>query len=110
MTIMKNLSNFIHFDGNSFTGNLASLAYDINITGQRVSSSNEKAPIYRVFAKSPAGRDIEIGGIWENQRQDGTGTYKSLIVNTGHSKLRANLGRFPGQDDENLMAVIPWND
>ena len=23
--------------------------------------------------------------------------------------LKANLGRFPGQDDEDLMAVIPWD-
>jgi uncharacterized protein (DUF736 family) len=103
----KNLSNFIHFTKDSFTGNLASLSYDIDIFGEKLNRSNDKAPLWRIKARSPAGREIEIGGIWENQRQDGTGTYLSLKVNTGHSILRANLGRFPGQEDEDLVAVIP---
>ena len=33
-----------------------------------------------------------------------------MSVNTGHAKLNANLGRYPGQDDEMLMAIIPWRD
>jgi len=106
---MKDLSNFIHFTGDSFTGNLASLSFDIDIFGEKLARTNDKAPLWRIKARTPKGRMIEIGGIWENQRQDGTGNYLSLSVNTGHSKFRANLGRFPGQDDEELMAVIAWD-
>lgn len=49
-----------------------------------------------------------IGGIWKKQNQNG-GDYFTLSVNTGYGRLNANLGRYPGQDDDALMAVIPWD-
>ncbi|MBP2449784.1 hypothetical protein [Rhizobium leguminosarum] len=46
--------------------------------------------------------------MWQRKKQSG-GDYYSLSINTGHGRLNANLGRYPGQDDEDLMAVIPWD-
>lgn len=107
-TAMTDLVNFIRFnEDNSLSGNIASLAYDIDILGEAFESTNAKAPVYRLFTRSPRGRRVEIGGIWKRQNQNG-GTYLTLAVNTGHGTLNANLGRYPGQDDEELMAVIPW--
>ncbi|WLS01145.1 DUF736 family protein [Shinella sumterensis] len=106
---MTELTNFIRFnEDGTFTGNIASIAYDIDITGTAFTSTNKDAPVYRVFGKSPLGRKIDLGGIWRKKNQSG-GEYLSLSVNTGHTRLNANLGRFPGQDDEDLMAVIPWD-
>ncbi|WP_312367047.1 DUF736 family protein [Ensifer sp.] len=105
---MTDLVNFIRFNGKKITGNIASVAFDLDITGEAYESTNEKAPAFRLFAKSPRGRNIDIGGIWEKTNQEG-GKYYSLSVNTGYGKLNANLGRYPGQDDEDLMAVIPWS-
>ena len=105
---MTDLVNFIRInEDNRLSGNIASLAYDIDIFGEAFESTNAKAPVYRLFARSPRGRRVEIGGIWKRQNQNG-GTYFTLAVNTGHGTLNANLGRYPGQDDEELMAVIPW--
>ena len=105
---MTDLANFIRInDDKSISGNIASISYDLDIAGEPYASSNAKAPVYRLFAKSPRGRRIEIGGIWRKKNLNG-GDYLSLSVNTGHGRLNANLGRFPGQDDEDLMAVIPW--
>lgn len=106
---MTDLVNFIRFnEDKTLSGNIASLAYDIDIVGQEYDSTNAKAPVYRLFAKTPRGRRVEIGGIWKRQNQS-SGTYFNLAVNTGHGTLNANLGRYPGQDDESLMAVIAWN-
>lgn len=106
---MTDLVNFIRFEENGkLAGNIASMAYDLDIFGEAYQSTNPKAPVYRLFAKSPRGRRVEIGGIWEKENQNG-GKYFSLSVSTGYGKLNANLGRFPGQDDEDLMAVIPWD-
>ena len=104
------LTNYIQFveGGARLRGNLASIAYDFDVSGETFASSNPKAPIYRLFAKSPKGKPVEIGGIWKKQNQSG-GDYFTLAVNTGYGKLNANLGRYPGQDDEDLMAVIPWD-
>ncbi|ANH08752.1 UNVERIFIED_ORG: DUF736 domain-containing protein (plasmid) [Roseateles sp. XES5] len=106
---MTELANFIRInEDNTISGNIASISYDLDITGEAFTSTNAKAPVYRLFAKSPRGRRIEVGGIWQKKNQTG-GDYLSLSVNTGHGRLNANLGRFPGQDDEDLMAVIPWD-
>lgn len=105
---MADLVNFIKIDGDKITGNIASLSYDLDVTGEAIASDNPKAPVFRLFGKTPRGRRIEIGGIWKKKNQNG-GDYYTLSVNTGFAKLNANLGRYPGQDDDSLMAVIPWD-
>lgn len=100
------LTNFIQIDGNKISGNIATISFDIDVTGEPVNSDNEKAPKYRLFAKSPRGRNVEVGGIWERLNADNK-PYLSLSLNTGHNRWYANLGRYPGQDDETVMAVIP---
>ncbi|RWG87171.1 DUF736 family protein [Mesorhizobium sp.] len=102
---MADLVNFIKIDGDKVTGNIASLSYDLDVTGEAIASNNPKAPVFRLFGKTPRGRRIEIGGIWKKKNQNG-GAYYTLSVNTGFAKLNANLGRYPGQDDESLLAVI----
>ena len=105
---MNTLVNYIKIDGDKVAGNIATITFDIDLTGEAVQSENPKAPLFRLYAKSPRNRQIEIGGIWKKKnRQDAD--YYTLSVNTGFAKLNANLGRFPGQDDESLMAVIPWD-
>lgn len=103
---MTDLVNFIRFNDNgTLSANIASIAYDLS--GEEFESTNAKAPAYRLFAMSPRGKRVEIGGIWKKQNKNG-GDYFTLNVNTGYGKLNANLGRYPGQDDA-LMAVIPWD-
>jgi len=105
---MSDLVNFIRFTETGLLGNIASMAYDIDLTGEEITSTNPKAPAYRLLARTPRGRSVEIGGIWKKTNQTG-GDYYTISVNTGYGRLNANLGRFPGQDDEDLMAVIPWD-
>ena len=106
---MSDLLNFIRIaKNNAITGNIASPTYDFDLTGEPVNSENPKAPAYKLFTKTPRGRNCEIGGIWRKKNQSG-GEYFTLSVNIGHSRLNANLGRYPGQDDDDLMAIIPWD-
>ena len=81
------LTNHIKIDGDKLAGNCATMSFDVDLTGDGFHSDNEKAPVFRLYAMSPRGRRIEAGGIW-------SGWY-------------ANLGRYPGQDDDSLYAVIP---
>ena len=100
------LTNFVKIDGDSLTGNVATLSFDIDLTGESVESDNDKAPVFRLFAMSPRGRRIDVGGIWQRRNAEGK-PYYTLTLNTGHSRWYANLGRYPGQDDDSLYAVIP---
>lgn len=105
---MTDLVNFIQFNNGKLTGNIATLSFDIDLTGEALHSENPKAPVFRLFGKTPRNRRIEVGAVWkkQNRKQD---DYFTLTVNTGHGKINANLGRYPGQDDDALMAVIPWD-
>ena len=102
----EQLTNFVTIDGDSLKGNVATLAFDIDITGKRHDSENENAPVFKLFANSPRGKKIDIGGIWERTNNEGN-TYLALTISTGYCKWYANLGRWPGQDDKTLYSVIP---
>ncbi|WP_420337184.1 DUF736 domain-containing protein [Roseibium sp.] len=101
-----NLTNYIQFAGDKLTGNIATLSFDVDVSGEAFHSDNDKAPKFQLYAKSPAGRRIQIGGIWERANAKGD-PFFTLTINTGHSKFYANLGLYPGQDDDTLQAVIP---
>ncbi|MDX0371912.1 DUF736 family protein [Sinorhizobium meliloti] len=105
-----NITNYIQFDGDNLdtakgAGLISTIDRDMDIKVVPFDSDNEKAPTHRVYAKSPRGHDIEVGGIWKKANQDGKPYYTLSI-----RKLRynANLGRFPGQDDASLQAIIEW--
>ncbi|NTG38883.1 DUF736 domain-containing protein [Agrobacterium rhizogenes] len=104
------LTNYVQFadDRKTLKGNIASISYDVDIAGEAYTSDNPKAPAYRLFAESPLGRRLEIGGVWKKRNQSG-GNYFTLTFNTGYGKLNANLDRYPGHDDAELLAVIPWD-
>ncbi|AGA08733.1 DUF736 family protein [Sinorhizobium meliloti] len=105
-----NITNYIQFDGDNLdtakgAGLISTIDRDMDIKVVPFESDNDKAPTHRVYAKSPRGHDIEVGGIWKKENQDGKPYYTLSI-----RKLRynANLGRFPGQDDASLQAIIEW--
>lgn len=108
---MTDLVNFIRFNDNgTLSGNIASIAYDLDISGEEFESTNAKAPAYRLFAKSPRGKRVEISGIWKKQNQNG-GDYFTVTVNIGYGRLNANLGLPAGvvasPDSGSKAAVSP---
>ncbi|MBV7518941.1 DUF736 family protein [Ensifer sp. ENS12] len=106
-----NVTNYIQFEGDNLetakgTGLISTIDRDMDITVVPFGSDNDKAPTHRVYAKSPRGHNIEVGGVWKKENQEGKPYYTLSI-----RKLRynANLGRFPGQDDASLQAIIEWD-
>ncbi|TCN35436.1 uncharacterized protein (DUF736 family) [Shinella granuli] len=91
------------FAGSSALGSTIDRDLDIKVTP--FDSTNEKAPTHRVYAKSPRGYDIEVGGIWKKTSGEGKPYYTLSIKRLG---FNANLGRYPGQDDLALQAIIEW--
>lgn len=107
---MKNLTNFIQFDADTIdtasgSGLISTIDRDLDIKVTPFDSSNEKAPTHRVYAKSPRGHDIEVGGIWKKLSAEKKPYYTISIKRLG---FNANLGRFSGQDDPTLQAIIEW--
>jgi uncharacterized protein (DUF736 family) len=106
-----NITNYIQFEGDDLvtakgTGLISTIDRDMDIKVVPFDSDNEKAPTHRVYAKSPRGHDIEVGGIWKKDNQEGKPYYTLSIRRL---RYNANLGRFPGQDDASLQAIIEWD-
>lgn len=109
---MNNVTNFIKFDCETIetsagAGRISTLTHDLEITVLPVTNpKSDKTPSHRIYAKSPAGYDIQVGGIWKNVSQQ---KKEYFTLNVKDIEFRANLGRFPDQDDESLQAVIGWD-
>lgn len=108
----KKITNFIQFENDTIEGSLgqgriSTLSHDIEIRAVPFISENEKAPTHRLFGKSPAGFELEVGAIWQGRNNRGGTKYTLFIKQIG---LNANLGRYAGQDDDSLQAIIPWEE
>lgn len=104
-------TNFIQFDTDDLdaakgNGLISTIDRDLDIHVVPFDSSNQKAPTHRVYAKSPRGYDIEVGGIWKKTSEAKKPYYTLSIKRLG---FNANLGRYPGQDDPTLQAIIEWD-
>lgn len=104
-------TNCIHFDGSDIenakgSGPISTLAFDIDITVEPISSDNPMAPPHRVLGRSPRGRLVECGGIWKKQNRDTGADYFTMSIRD--FGFNANLGKAANQDDGKLQAVIPW--
>ncbi|OYR17622.1 DUF736 family protein [Brucella thiophenivorans] len=109
---MNNLTNFIKFNNDDIetsegTGRISTLTKDLSIKAVPVTAAkSDKTPTHRIYAKSPAGFDIQVGAIWKNMsKQD----KEYFTLNIKAIEYRANLGRYPEQDDESLQAIIEWD-
>jgi uncharacterized protein (DUF736 family) len=104
---MTELTNFIRFnEDGTLSGNIAALDFDINVTGEKLGQNKEDGPVYRLFGYSPHGRKVEIGGVWRQTNKRGQG-YFQLTAHTPNRVFRANLGLYPGLDDESVRIIIP---
>jgi len=107
----NNITNFIKFDTDDLQtskghGLISTIERDLLIEVIPFKSENENAPTHQVFAKSPAGHNLNVGGIWKKKNQWDADYFNLSIHRMG---FNANLGRFAGQDDVSLQAIIEWD-
>lgn len=106
------LTNYIKFDQDDLVtakgrGLISTLERDFAIEVVPFESDNPKAPTHQIFAKSPTGYSLSIGGIWKKKNQWDADYFMLIIRSMG---FKANLGRFAGQDDASLQAIIEWDE
>ena len=80
-------------DDNAFTGWMASLTFDVDITlTPNPYKKEDKHPDFEITAKTPRGRHIRIGSAWEQTSQKGN-DYLSLAVMVNGQQVRVNAVR-----------------
>ena len=106
-------TNFIKFENDNIEqafgkGNIVTLDLDIELEAQVNNSDSADAPTHRLYSFSPKGRKVEVGGIWKRQNKSTGADYYTISVRSFGQVFRANLGRYPEQDDVSLQSIIPW--
>ena len=105
------LTNYIKFESDDLVaakgrGLISTIERDLAIEVVPFQSENPKAPTHQIFAKSPAGHRLSIGGVWKKKNQWDADYFMLIIRSMG---FKANLGRYAGQDDQSLQAIIEWD-
>jgi len=66
-----NIGEMIRNEDGSVTGYVAEASYDLEgIFLEKVASTHERAPAFNLMAKSPRGRSVRIGSIWERSAKE----------------------------------------
>ncbi len=83
---MTDFANFIRFgEENTLTGNIASISYDLDITGKENRSTNPDAPVYR-FLPSP--REVDRS----RSARSGSGRTRAAVTTTASLSAPATGG------------------
>jgi uncharacterized protein (DUF736 family) len=89
---MENIGEMTRNDNGTVTGWIAEPHYHFEpLFLARVESDDENAPDFRLVTKSPRGRDLPIGSIWQRTAKDTGETYFGGYVSTsasGYVRLR----------------------
>jgi uncharacterized protein (DUF736 family) len=66
-----NIGEMIRNEDGSVTGYVAEATYDLEkIVLEKVASTHERAPAFNLMAKSPRGRPVRVGSIWERAAKE----------------------------------------
>jgi hypothetical protein len=66
-----NIGELIRNDDGSVTGYVAEATYDFDgIFLEKVASDHERAPAFNLKARSPRGRPVRLGSIWERAAKE----------------------------------------
>jgi uncharacterized protein (DUF736 family) len=83
---MENIGELIRNDNGSVTGWIAEPHYDFpHVFLSRNESDNVDAPDFRVVTKSPRGRDVPVGSLWQRAAKETGEVYFGGYIKSGVS-------------------------
>lgn len=95
---------YVKKNGDTYTGSLKTLTISAPIQFiPNANQANDKAPHFRIMSGN-----IEVGAAWNKTSQSGAEYVSVKLEAPEFGVFYANLGKAPGQDDEDVYAII-WN-
>jgi uncharacterized protein (DUF736 family) len=83
---MANIGELIRNEDRTVTGYIAEASYDFDhVFLEKVASDHERAPMFNLMTKSPRGRDVRLGSIWERSAKDTGEVYFGGYLESGVS-------------------------
>ena len=105
-----NIGELIRNDDGSMTGYVAEAAYDFDgIFLEKVASDHERAPAFNLKARSPRGRPVRLGSIWERAAKETGEIYFGGYIETsvsGFVPIRLFRSR-QNPDQWNVVRKLP---
>lgn len=81
-----NIGEMIRNDDGSVTGYIAEATFDFeNVFLDKVMSDHERAPAFNLKTKSPRGRPVRLGSIWERSAKETGEVYFGGYIESGVS-------------------------
>lgn len=81
-----NIGEMIRNDDGSVTGYIAEATFDFeNVFLDKVMSDHERAPAFNLKTKSPRGRPVRLGSIWERSAKETGEIYFGGYIESGVS-------------------------
>jgi uncharacterized protein (DUF736 family) len=81
-----NIGEMTRNDDGSVTGYVAEATYDFEgIFLEKVASTHERAPAFNLTTKSPRGRPVRLGSIWERAAKESGEVYFGGYIESGVS-------------------------
>jgi uncharacterized protein (DUF736 family) len=81
-----NIGEMIRNDDGSVTGYVAEATYDFEgVFLEKVASTHERAPAFNLKTKSPRGRPVRLGSIWERAAKESGEVYFGGYIESGVS-------------------------
>ncbi|MCC4233353.1 DUF736 family protein [Sphingobium soli] len=83
-----NIGKLVRGDTGTVTGYIAEASFDFDaIFLEKVASDNPRAPLFNMMTKSPRGRDVRLGSIWERAAKETGEVYFRGYIETAKSGL-----------------------
>ncbi|MEH3101665.1 DUF736 family protein [Sphingomonas adhaesiva] len=80
-----NIGEIVRNDNGKVGGYVAEAGFDFNVFLEKVPSDHPRAPIFNMMTKSPRGRDVRLGSLWERSAKDTGEIYFGGYFDTAQS-------------------------
>ncbi len=101
-----NIGEMIHNDDGSVTGYVAEATYDFeNVFLEKVASTHERAPAFNLKTKSPRGRPVRLGSIWERAAKETGEIYFGGYIESSVSGF-VPLRLFRSRQNPNAWVIV----
>ena len=102
---MSNIGKLTRNDNGTVSGFVAEPHYDFDIFLGSVKSEEEGAPNFQLMTKSPRGREVPLGFIWQDKGKESGEIYFRGYFKSGQSGyVRLHLLR--SRDESNVWNVV----
>lgn len=106
---MENIGTLTRNDNGTVTGFVAETHYDFEIALGRANIERENAPDFRLITKSPRGRDVPIGYLWQHKGRESGETYFRGYIRSSQSGF-VRLLLYRSRELSNVWDVLRKDD